>query len=104
MHSVESCSWQMKSTAVLIVVPALKEYDFVEKTAMCVYWKDRTAVRSVQTGRFSANNIFGRSSLGVEGGSCQNGKGTQIRFCKRREDDNTPPAGNGAGVLFRRFR
>ena len=75
----------MKSTAVLIVVPALKEYDFVEKAAMCVYWKDRTAVCSTKTGRFSANNIFGRSSLGVEGGLCQNGKGIQIRFCKRRE-------------------
>ena len=84
----------MKSTAVLIVVPALKEYDFVEKAAMCVYWKDRTAVCSTKTGRFSANNIFGRSSLGVEGGSCQNGKGTQIR-----EDDNNPPAGDGTGIF-----
>lgn len=45
------------------------------------------------------NNTFGRSSLGVEGGSCQNGKGTQIRFCKRREDNNNPPAGNGAGIF-----
>ncbi len=99
MHGVESCSWQMKSTAVLIVVPALKEYDFVEKAAMCVYWKDRTAVCSTKTGRFSANNIFGRSSLGVEGGLCQNGKGIQIRFCKRREDDNNPPAGDGTGIF-----
>lgn len=89
----------MKSTAVLIVVLALKEYDFVEKAAMCVYWKDRTAVCSTKTGRFSANNIFGRSSLGVEGGLCQNGKGTQIRFCKRREDDNNPPAGDGTGIF-----
>ena len=48
----------MKSTAVLIVVPALKEYDFVEKAAMCVYWKDRTAVCSTKTGRFSAGAVW----------------------------------------------
>ena len=51
--------------------------DFVGKAESCVYWKDRAAVRAIQTGKFSARDVYVKdwkypagAFHGAEGGPC----------------------------------
>lgn len=51
--------------------------DFVGKAESCVYWKDKAAVRSVRTGKFSVRDIYVKdwkypagAFHGAEGGPC----------------------------------
>ena len=51
--------------------------DFVGAAKSCVYWKDKAAVRSVQTGTFSVRQVYVRdwkypagAFHGAEGGPC----------------------------------
>ena len=51
--------------------------DFVGNAESCVYWKDRAAVRAIQTGKFSAGDVYVKdwkypagAFHGAEGGPC----------------------------------
>ena len=51
--------------------------DFVGNAESCVYWKDREAVRAIQTGKFSAGDVYVKdwkypagAFHGAEGGPC----------------------------------
>ena len=51
--------------------------DFVGNAESCVYWKDRAAVRSIRTGKFSAGDVYVKdwkypagAFHGAEGGPC----------------------------------
>ena len=51
--------------------------DFVGNAESCVYWKDRAAVRAIQTGKFSARDVYVKdwkypagAFHGAEGGPC----------------------------------